>query len=300
MSKLLIVCGATATGKTKLAIECAKALNGEIISADSQLVYRNLNVGTAKPSKEEMTQVKHHMIDVIDPTQTFNVGDYVEEALPIINSLLSSSKVPVICGGTGFYINSILYDLSYGNTVANQEIRCKYNELIRMYGKEYVYNILKDVDIKSAEKLHPNETQRIIRALEIYEITGKRKSEQGDIYKSRFDYLAVSINYPREILYERIDRRVDLMFENGLVDEVKSLLASGIDKNMQCMNAIGYKEVIQCLENGANESTMRDMIKLNTRHYAKRQITFFKKLPNLVSIDYNDVSVKEILELYRK
>lgn len=300
MSKLLIICGATATGKTKLAIECAKALNGEIVSADSQLVYKNLNVGTAKPSKEELEEVKHHMIDVVEPNQTFNVGDYAEKAIPIVNALFGSSKVPVVCGGTGFYINSILYNLSYGSAVANQEIRNKYNNLVETHGKQYVYDILKTVDIKSAEKLHPNETQRIIRALEIYEITGKRKSEQNDTYKSRYDYLAVSINYPREILYKRIDKRVDLMFENGLVEEVESLLAAGVDKNMQCMSAIGYKEVVQCLENGNNESTMRDIIKLNTRHYAKRQITFFKRLPNLVSIDYNEVNCEKILELYRK
>ena len=298
MDKLLIICGATASGKSSLAIDLAKTLNTDVISADSQLVYKGLNVGTSKPTVEEMQGIKHHLIDVIGPNQTFNVGDYEELALPIVKELFKKGKTPILCGGTGFYINSIIYDLSYGNVVANPDIRNKYAEILRMHGKEYVHELLKKVDEESAKKLHPNETQRVIRALEIFETTGKKKSEQGDSYKPRFDYLAIAINYPREVLYERIDKRVDIMFENGLVDEVKGLLANGIDKNMQCMKAIGYKEVVECLENGQGEAKMRDAIKLNTRHYAKRQITFFKRIPNLVWLDPERTD--SVLELFNR
>jgi tRNA dimethylallyltransferase len=298
MDKLLIICGASASGKSSLAIELAKTLNTDVISADSQLVYKGLNVGTAKPTIEEMQGVKHHLIDVIEPTQTFNVGDYEEMALPIVKGLFANKKTPIVCGGTGFYLNSILYDLSYGNVVANPDIRKKYDEILKERGNEYVHSLLKKVDEESAKKLHPNETQRVIRALEIFETTGKKKSEQGDSYNPRFDYLAVAINHPREVLYDRIDKRVDIMFENGLVDEVKGLLASGIDKNMQCMKAIGYKEVIECLEKGYGEEQMREAIKLNTRHYAKRQITFFKRIPNLVWIDPEKTN--SVLELFNK
>jgi tRNA dimethylallyltransferase len=298
MDKLLIICGATASGKSSLAIELAKTLNTDVISADSQLVYKGLNVGTAKPTIEEMQGVRHHLIDVIEPTQTFNVGDYEERALPIVKELFANKKTPIVCGGTGFYINSILYDLSYGNVVANPDIRKKYDEILKERGNEYVHSLLKKVDEESANKLHPNETQRVIRALEIFETTGKKKSEQGDSYNPRFDYLAVAINHPREVLYDRIDKRVDIMFENGLVDEVKGLLASGIDKNMQCMKAIGYKEVVECLEKGYGEEQMREAIKLNTRHYAKRQITFFKRIPNLVWIDPEKTN--SVLELFNK
>jgi len=299
-NKLLIICGATATGKTSLAVECAKQLKSEVVSADSQLVYTGLDVGTAKPTKDEMMGIKHHLIDVISPFDTFNVGDYEELALPIIKNMLSNDKTPVICGGTGFYINSILYDLSFGNVVANPKIREKYEIVLKDKGNEYLHSLLANVDEESAKKLHPNETQRVIRALEIYECTGKKKSELKDEYVPRFDYLAVAIDYPREEMYNRIDVRVDAMFENGLVDEVKGLLNRGVNKNMQCMKAIGYKEVVECLEKGETERAMRDIIKLNTRHYAKRQITFFKRIPNLVWLKPENARKEVVLELFNK
>lgn len=299
-NKLLIICGATATGKTSLAVECAKQLKSEVVSADSQLVYTGLDVGTAKPTKDEMMGIKHHLIDVISPFDTFNVGDYEELALPIIKNILSNDKTPVICGGTGFYINSILYDLSFGNVVANPKIREKYEIVLKDKGNEYLHSLLANVDEESAKKLHPNETQRVIRALEIYECTGKKKSELKDEYVPRFDYLAVAIDYPREEMYNRIDVRVDAMFENGLVDEVKGLLNRGVNKSMQCMKAIGYKEVVECLEKGETERAMRDIIKLNTRHYAKRQITFFKRIPNLVWLKPENARKEVVLELFNK
>lgn len=297
MNKILVICGATASGKTSLAVECAKKLNTEVISADSQLIYKGLNIGTAKPTAEEMCGVKHHMIDTVEPSESFNVGNYREKALPIMKNLLASGKIPVICGGTGFYINSLLFDLSYGNTEGNGEIRKKYSDFLQTHGKEALFEKLKEVDPETAEKLHVNDIKRIIRALEIYELSGKKKSEQNDTLISEYDYLAVAIDWKREELYERINMRVDKMFEDGLVEEVQGLLSRGIDEKFQCMQAIGYKEVVFGLKNSDLHSTMRDIIKQNTRHYAKRQIVFFKKLPNIVWLNPKEANAERIAEM---
>lgn len=297
MQKLLIICGATATGKTRLAVDCAKLLNTEIISADSQLVYKGLNVGTAKPTIEEKDGVVHHMIDVASPYENYSVSDYEKAALPIVDSLISQGKTPVICGGTGFYVNSLLYSFSYGNTAADESVRQKLEELLQSNGKEALYEKLRSVDPETAEKLHVNDVKRVIRALEIFYLTGNKKSEQNDVATPRYNYLAVAVDYPREELYERINKRVDIMFENGLIEEVKNLLAQGINENCRCMQAIGYKEILECLKNGDNNSTMRDIIKQNTRRYAKRQITFFKKLPNVVWLKPEKACAEEILKL---
>ena len=297
MGKILVICGATASGKTGLAVACAKKLNTEIISADSQLVYKGLNIGTAKPTEEEKQGIIHHLIDVADPKQNFSVFDYAEQAIPIVDNQLSEGKTPIVCGGTGFYINSILFDFAYGHAGANVDIRERYNRLLEECGKEYIYSLLQKVDPETAEKLHVNDTKRVIRALEIYESSGKKKSDQHDELIPKYDYLALAIDYPREELYRRIDMRVDEMFERGLVEEIQNLLASGVDGNCQSMQAIGYKEVLKCLENGDSHSTMRDIIKLNTRHYAKRQITFFKKLPNILWLAPEDATPENITEI---
>ncbi|MDE7082660.1 MAG: tRNA (adenosine(37)-N6)-dimethylallyltransferase MiaA [Clostridia bacterium] len=295
--KVLVICGATASGKTRLAVDCALKLNTEIISADSQLIYKGLNVGTAKPTEEETCGVKHHMIDIVEPTETFSVSDYSERALPILESLLSEGKTPIICGGTGFYINSLLFDFGYGNTAADENVRKKYAEYLNNNGKEALFEKLREVDPESSAVLHPNDTKRVIRALEIFEVSGKKKSEQNDELIPKYDFIAVSINYPREELYARINRRVDEMFDKGLVEEVQSLLVRGINGSCQCMQAIGYKEVVFGLENGSLRSTMSDIIKQNTRHYAKRQITFFKKMPNLVWLNPNEATADKVAEI---
>ena len=297
MNKVLVICGATASGKTSLAVDCAKKLNTEIISADSQLIYKGLNIGTAKPTEEEKCGIKHHMIDIIEPNEPFSVSDYKDAALPIIKSILNKGKTPIICGGTGFYINSLLFELSYGNVAADNSIREKYAKLLQEEGAQVLYDKLMKVDSETAKKLHVNDTKRIIRALEIFEVSGKRKSEQNDGLVPKFDYAAVAINYPRDALYERIDRRVDEMFERGLVEEVKNLLNEGISENCQCLQAIGYKEVVFGLKNGSLDSTMRDIIKLNTRHYAKRQITLFKKFPNIKWLEPKDATAEKVAEI---
>ncbi len=297
MKKVLVVCGATATGKSALAVALAKRLDTQIISADSQLIYRGLNIGTAKPTMEEMEGIKHHLIDVVDPMQKFSVSDYREKAKPILENILSQGNIPIICGGTGFYINSLLFNMGYGNSAADETIRLKYENLLAEKGREYLYSILSVVDPESAQKIHLNDTKRVIRALEIYEVTGKRKSEQRDEMVAEYNYVAVAIDYPRQLLYERINTRVDKMLTNGLVDEVRGLMENGVDLTHQSMQAIGYKEVVEYLENGDDFSTMSDIIKQNTRHYAKRQYTFFKKMPNITFLDYKINLVEKVLEL---
>ena len=286
-NKILIICGPTASGKSDLAIQCAKLLNSEIISADSMYIYRGLNIGTAKPTIEEMQGVKHHLIDVVDANNTFTVSDYKKIAEPILENLIAQGKTPIICGGTGFYINSLLYDLSYGNGNENTKIREKYKKLAQEQGNIAVFNVLKEVDPESASKLHFNDVKRVVRALEIYE-NGTKKSDIQDSFAPKYDYLAFSINHTRETLYKRINCRVDLMIKNGLIDEIDNLVKNGINKENQCMQAIGYKEFFEYLDGNCTLQNAIDNVKLNTRHYAKRQITFFKKLPNLQLLEPND------------
>jgi len=222
MPKVLVICGPTASGKTALSVACAKELQTEIISADSMLVYKDLNVGTAKPTLEEQGGVVHHALDIVSPFTNFSVSDYEKYALPIVEKLLAEGKTPVICGGTGFYINALLYKSQFGNVGADKKVRDKYEEILNAHGKNYLHAILKEKDPVSAEKLHENDVKRVIRALEIYEVTGKAKSQQQDENVPRFDFIAVSVDYPREELYNRINLRVEQMFANGLLEEVRN------------------------------------------------------------------------------
>ena len=297
MQKVIIVCGATASGKTALAVSCAKKLNTEIISADSMLVYRGLDIGTAKPSIEEQEGIPHHLIDVTNPTEDFSVSDYESLALPIVERLLSEGKTPIICGGTGFYINSLLYKSQFGNVGADENIRKYYEGLLEEHGNEYVHSLLKLKDPESAEKLHPNDSKRVIRALEIYDVTGKKKSEQQDLPVPRFDFVCVSIDYPRDELYCRIDLRVEKMFECGLKKEVENLLASGVKESAQCMQGIGYKEVAEGIRLSKSDEEIIQLIQKNTRNYAKRQITFFKRAENHIRLSPENATAEEVLKL---
>ncbi len=297
MNKLLIICGPTASGKTALAVECAKKLNSEVISADSMNVYRDFNIGTAKPTTEEQQGIKHHLIDVVDGDKNFSVGDYKELAMPIIEKLNNEGKIPVICGGTGFYINSLIYNMSYGNSKQNLEAREKYFNLAKEFSNEYVYNILLRKDPLSAEKIHKNDIKRVVRALEIYD-SGYIKSEIQDDLTPICDYKAYTFDFPREELYNRIDFRVDNMIKSGLIEEVISLKEKGLTLDNQAMQGIGYKEIYSYLENKITLEEAIKEIKLNTRHYAKRQITFFKRLPNLQYIKPGNI--EEIAERITK
>lgn len=298
MGKVLVICGATASGKTALSIDCAKKLNGEIISADSLLVYKGLDIGTAKPTEEERGGIKHHLIDVVSPFESFSVSDYERLALPIVEKLLEEGKTPIVCGGTGFYIRSILYKSQFGNVGADDEIRRKYEKIADERGLEYLHSILREKDAESAQKLHPNDRKRVIRALEIFDITGRPKSMQKDEDVPRFDFLAVSIDYPRDVLYARIDKRVDDMFEQGLKREVEGLLLSGVDETAQCMQGIGYKEVAEGIKTGLSDEEIKELVKKNTRNYAKRQLTFFKRMENHLRLPPEQATAEEIIKRF--
>lgn len=295
--KTLVVCGATASGKTGFAVDMAERLGGEVVSADCMLVYKGLNIGTAKPTPEEMRGIAHHMIDVAEPSQNYSVSDYEKGAEAVFSSLNARNVPAVVCGGTGFYIQSILFSRGLGGVPADEDIRREYEQIAEERGREYLHAMLREVDEESAEKLHPNDVKRVVRALEIYRLTGVKKSAQNDGYVPKRDYLAVAFDYPRAELYARIERRVEVMLKQGLVDEVAGLYRSGIDETFQCMQGIGYKEVLLYLKNSISYSTMSDVIKQNTRNYAKRQITFFKKLPNLRWLDPNVDNGKKIAGL---
>lgn len=282
--KTVIICGATASGKTELAVALALKTGGEVISADSMTVYKELNVGTAKPDKTELRGVEYHLLDAASPFDNFSVGDYKELAEPILERILGEGKTPIVCGGTGFYVNSLIFDYSYGKAPANLEARKKYIDLADENGNAYVYDILKKVDPLSANKIHENDLKRVVRALEIYE-SGIPKSSICDEKKPKRDYAAFSIDFRREILYERINRRVDAMIKNGLVTEVQSLIDIGVTDKNQCMQGIGYKEIYSYLTGNISLEEAVEQIKLNTRRYAKRQITFFKnQLPGVISL----------------
>ena len=297
MLKVLVICGPTASGKTSLSVACAKNLQTEIVSADSLLVYKGLDVGTAKPTIEERRGITHHAIDIVSPFESFSVSDYEKYALPIIQRLLDEGKTPIVCGGTGFYINALLYKSQFGNAGADAAVRKKYEDLYQKYGNRYLHELLREKDPESADKLHENDTKRVIRALEIFEVTGKPKSEQHDELTPRFDFRAVSVDFPREQLYERINLRVEEMFENGLLAEVQALLDAGVSLTAQCMQGIGYKEVAEGLQNGVCVAEIKELIKKNTRNYAKRQITFFKRMQNHTYLAPSQATAENVLKL---
>lgn len=284
--KIIVVCGPTASGKSALAVEIALKFGGEIVSADSVSVYKGLDIGSAKPSEEEKKGVPHYLIDVASPKDSFSVGDYEELAVPAVEDISARGKIPIICGGTGFYVNSVLYRMSYGLSKGDIGIRRKYERAAEEKGREFVYSILKEKDPETAAKLHPNDLVRVIRALEIFDATGVKKSDIKDEMVPRYDFIALMPTLPREILYERINARVDNMMSCGLTSEVRSLLESGVTLEDQCMQGIGYKETAEAILSGTEIPT--EQIKMNTRRYAKRQITFFKRFQNLYPIDFTE------------
>lgn len=275
----IIVLGATATGKTKISIDLAKALNTEIINADSMYIYKDLSIGTAKPTIEEMNGVKHHIIDVAEPSQDFNVINYRDIAKSVIFDFKSKNLIPIIVGGTGFYIDSLTKNYSYGNATHSDEIRAQLNQELLEYGNEHLYNKLMDLSPKTASKLHPNDKTRVIRALEILMLTGKSQIENNNDEEILIkNPLFIGLNINREILYDRINQRVDIMINNGLVEEVKNLYNRGFKPEIhQSMKGIGYKEICEYLEGSCLLDEAIDKIKQHTRNYAKRQITWFKR-----------------------
>lgn len=290
---IVIVAGPTASGKTACGIEIAKRLNGEIISADSMQIYKHMDIGSAKPTLEEMNGIPHHMIDVVSPDEEFSVALFRELSGKFIDDISSRGKLPIIVGGTGLYINSITYPLDFTNVAYDLEYREHLEKLAIEKGNQYIHEMLKDIDYESYERIHPNNTKRVIRALEVYKNTGKPISlYQKESQKRDIDYNVayIGLTMDRAKLYDRINKRVDKMFDMNLVGEVKNLLKMGYNKNMNSMQGIGYKEVIDYINGLYTLTEVKDIIKQSSRRYAKRQLTWFRRESRIhwVNIDNFD------------
>ncbi|MGE5328984.1 MAG: tRNA (adenosine(37)-N6)-dimethylallyltransferase MiaA [Deltaproteobacteria bacterium] len=291
MNKVLVILGPTAVGKTNLSIELAKRVNGEIISADSMQIYKYMDIGTAKPNLEEMQGIKHYLIDTLEPNEECNVAKYKEMAEKCIEEILNKNKMPLIVGGTGLYVNSVVDNIEFTETLTDWNYRTKLEEKAGIEGTDILYKELEKVDFEAAEKIHPNDLRRIIRALEVYHSTGIPISCHNKVSKQnlpKYDFAMIGLNTEREVLYKRIDLRVDEMFKRGLVDEVKKLIEIGISSKNTSMQGLGYKEVVDYLEGRALLNEAVEIIKMNSRRYAKRQLTWFRRDKRIQWFDINE------------
>ena len=284
---LIIITGPTAVGKTDLSISLAKKIGGEIISADSMQVYRGLDIGSAKITTEEMDGVFHHLIDILDFDEEFNVFLFKELAEKSIEDIYSRGNIPIICGGTGFYIQALLYDVSFSKE-DNSKIRAELEKRVDNEGAEVLYKELHEIDPKSAEIIHPNNVKRIIRALEYFKLNGKLFSEHNETEKQKespYNFMYFVIDDDRELLYQRINKRVDVMLSKGLVDEVKTLYEKGLRIGMTSAEGIGYKQLLPDLEGEISLDEATEKIKQDSRHYAKRQLTWFRREKETTWVD---------------
>ena len=280
MKPLIIITGPTAVGKTALSIRLAKAVGGEIISADSMQVYRHMDIGSAKILREEMDGIPHYLIDVLDPDEEFNVTVFQKMARDAMEDIYSHGHIPIITGGTGFYIQSILYDIEFTENRGEPSIRKELEMLGQERGAGFLHGLLKDIDPESAAEIHENNLKRVIRAIEYYRQTGEQISEHNKRERQKnspYDFLYYVVNTDRNLLYERIDRRVDLMVEQGLVEEVMHLKDMGLSRDMVSMQGLGYKEILDYLQGMYTLEEAIYVLKRDTRHFAKRQITWFKR-----------------------
>lgn len=280
-SDLLVICGPTASGKTRLAVELAKRHNGEVVSADSMQIYRRMDIGTAKPTREEMDGVLHHMIDVADPEEDFSVARYVDMAAACVEEIRARGKLPIVAGGTGLYIDSLLSGRTFAAFEPESPLRGELEARLANQGGEALLAELDKVDPETAARLHPNDAKRIVRALEIFLTTGKTMSQHNAetlAIPPRYNALTLSLGFEaRGDMWARIDRRVDVMMEQGLVAEVRALLDSGIPEKCTAMQAIGYKEMVQAVQENGDVWAAAEEIKLRSRQYAKRQLTWFRR-----------------------
>ena len=299
--KVIVICGPTASGKTALSIKLAKKINGEIVSSDSMQIYKDMNIGTAKPTKEEMQDIKHYLIDFISPNQRYSVADYKNDAEKAIQEIIDKGKIPIVVGGTGLYIDTLIYGIEYPKIEFDEEYRNKLDQREKKEGLDKIYEEAKKIDEEAIKKISPNDKKRIFRILEIYHSTGKTKTEQEIISRQngpKYDYKVFAINIEREKLYERINKRVDIMIENGLIEEVNKLLTK-YDEFPTAMQGLGYKEVKEFIENKISKEEMIDKIKQESRRYAKRQITWFKKNKQTIWINGLD-KIEDNIELIIK
>lgn len=286
--KVIVIVGPTASGKTALSIELAKKIDGEIISCDSMQIYKDMNIGSAKPTIEEMQGIKHYMIDIAEPTERFSVAEYKKRSEEAIEEILQKGKVPIIVGGTGLYANSLIYNIEYNEIMLDEEYRKNLMKIAETeVGLATLYEKARSIDPVAMEKISSNDKKRIIRVLEIKHSTGKNKTElelESRKNEVKYEYKVFAINMPREILYDRINKRVDIMIENGLIDEVENIIEK-YKEFPTAMQAIGYKEIVMYLKGELTKQEAIEKIKQESRRYAKRQITWFKKIENIKWID---------------
>lgn len=288
---LVILTGPTASGKTDISIKLAKRINGEIISADSIQVYKYLDIGSAKIMPNEMQGIKHYLVDEIEPTEEFNIYRFKEYAKKYIEEIYAKGKIPIIVGGTGFYIQSVIYDINFSDTQSDYTYREELYELANEKSPEFLHKMLMEIDEKSANDIHANNVKRVIRALEYYKQTGQKISDHNTIQKekqSEYNFAYLVLNMDRTILYDRINKRVDIMVNQGLLSEVESLKAKGLTRDLVSMQGIGYKEIMQVLDNEMSFKEAIETIKKETRHFAKRQLTWFKKEREVKWINYEE------------
>lgn len=290
---ILIISGPTASGKSDIAIECAQKFNGEILSCDSMQIYKDLNIGTAKVTKDEQLLVPHHLIDIVSPDKEFSVQEYVHIAQQKIDEILSKDKLPIVVGGTGFFIKSLIYPYSFCGAPKDESIRKKYNDLLQKKGIDFIYSLLQKKDYEASLKIHKNDTKRVIRALEIFDLTGQQKTKLNVEEKDeKYNAIFIVLNCDREKLYERINLRVDKMFDLGLYEEFNQVLNKyNLNENHQSMQAIGYKELFDLKNNVSSLEETKEKIKKNTRNYAKRQLTFMKGFKK--AIWFNNLNQKD-------
>jgi len=296
MKQIVIICGPTAVGKTAVSIKLAQKLNTEIISSDSMQIYRGMDIGTAKIRRGEMQGIRHHMIDIVEPSNEYSVSDYSNDALKIIEALFSENKVPLIVGGTGLYINSLIYKMDFNSSKKNEEIRNKYKNIFEEKGVDFLYNILVSKNSKIASTIEKNNVKRVVRALEILDNSDEiRAFEDLKIFQDyKVNMYVLKMN--REILYKNINKRVDLMINDGLIEEVEKLMKTGLTSEHQSMKAIGYRQILSYLEGGISKEDAIELIKRDSRRYAKRQMTWFKKEKNYITYNLSEMSEMQVLD----
>ena len=294
---IIILTGPTAVGKTDLSINIAKELNAEIISADSMQIYEYMDIGSAKVTYEEMDGVKHYLIDEVKPDYPFSVSEFQERANKYIKEITKKGKKVIVTGGTGLYLNSLIYNMDFAKSDANNELREKLAQELKEYGIDHMYNKLKKLDEESANRIHKNNTKRVIRAIEVA-LSGKKMNDfSNDLkYNEKYEPIIIVLNRDREHLYERINKRVDIMMDQGLVEEVKNLLDLGYTKDMISMQGIGYKEIIKYLDGEYTFDEAEEIIKRDSRRYAKRQLTWFRRNENAKWFDLDKYSDLKLLK----
>lgn len=303
MNSVIVIVGPTASGKTKLSIELAKRMNGEIISADSMQIYKYMDIGTAKPTVDEMQGIKHYLIDEVLPSEEFNVVKFKELAEKYIEEIIAKGKLPIVVGGTGLYISSLINNINFCESECDWELRESLRKEAEENGPQYLHDKLKQVDEKAANNIHPNNIKRVIRALEVYYKTQKPISYHNEMSRgepSKYNFILIGLTMDRQYLYERINKRVDLMLENGLIEEVKKLVTLGFATSITSMQGIGYKEIIAYLNGKCSLEEAIEIIKRDSRRYAKRQLTWFRRIKeiewfNIDNCGNNDNIIEEVL-----